>query len=367
MNCLQSIIDTIKTKGDITFTEFMHLALYTPNLGYYMSNSVQIGREGDFVTSPELSPLFGYTLANQLKDVLEGLKSPAIMEFGAGSGKLCIDILTQLEKLDALPDYYMILEVSAHLRKQQQNHIKNAIPHLYHKVVFLDSLPKDAFEGVILANEVIDAMPVSRFQQNEDSILKSHIGLGENGELIETFKSFSDDLLLNKINKLEIETFPYQSEINPYLDDWIKSCYQCLSKGIVLLIDYGFPQHEYYHPDRNTGTIMCHYQQQSHPNPLIHIGMQDITAHVDFTHIASAAYEAGFHVAGYTNQASFLLANGLLSLVDENEKNRLSQIQAIKMLTQHQEMGELFKVIALTKALDIDLIGFQLSDKRASL
>ncbi|MGL6028197.1 MAG: SAM-dependent methyltransferase, partial [Legionella sp.] len=174
------------------------------------------------------------------------------------------------------------------------------------------------------------------------------------------------DYVSNHLTALEA---PYLTEANLFINDWLTSIYQMLNKGAVLLIDYGFPRHEYYHPDRNQGTIMCHYQHHAHPNPLLHVGEQDITAHVDFTHVAEAGYDAGFHIAGYTNQASFLLANGLLGLVHNlnNERDAFRAKQAIKQLTQPSEMGELFKVIALTKDMEIDLNGFLLHDKRVTL
>ena len=349
------------------FAEFMHQALYAPGLGYYTSSQIQIGQSGDFTTAPELTPLFGATLANQIHEVANGLNKPILFEFGAGTGKLCIDILSRLEQLDSLPDKYCILEVSGYLKQLQQQRIKEAIPHLLAKIQWLDALPEQPFEGIIIANEVLDAIPVNRFMLDNNELLESYITLNQHNELIEVFKPSNNEKLDNAVNQLEISTHPYQSEVNLFVNDWIACCYAMLKKGLVLLIDYGFPQHEYYHHDRNTGTLMCHHQQKTHPNPLIHVGEQDITAHVNFTLVAHAAVDAGFEVSGYTNQASFLLANGLLSLVDKNEKERLNQIQTIKILTQHHEMGELFKIMALTKALESELTGFYLSDKRASL
>jgi SAM-dependent MidA family methyltransferase len=213
-------------------------------------------------------------------------------------------------------------------------------------------------------------MPVHRFLCTEEGISESFIRLNKDHELEEFFKPCQNQVLIDHITKnLSIKTHPYLSEANLFLNDWLANNYTMLNEGAVLLIDYGFPRHEYYHPDRNQGTLMCHYQHKAHTNFLLHPGEQDITAHVDFTHVAEAAYDAGFRIAGFTNQASFLLGNGLLSLVNEeaSEASQLRQRQAIKQLTHPSEMGELFKVIALTKNLDLDLNGFQLHDKRASL
>lgn len=348
----------------------MQLALYAPGEGYYSSDLQKLGAHGDFITAPELTPLFGKTIANQCHQIMMALESPALLEFGAGTGALCVAILEHLAELECLPQAYYILEVSANLRHRQQALIEEKIPALADKVIWLDSWPAHPFNGVVLANEVLDAMPVHRFLQTEQGILESFITLDEQQQLKEVFKPCQNTRLVNYITeKLAFENTPYLSEVNLFIDDWIANIYQILKQGVVLLIDYGFPRHEYYHPDRSQGTLMCHYQHKSHPDPLLNLGEQDITAHVDFTHVAEAGQQAGFHVAGYTNQASFLLANGLLSFVNllDNERDQFKAKQAIKQLTQPSEMGELFKVIALSKGLEINLNGFQLQDKRVSL
>lgn len=366
---MQTVHTELASK-DLPFVEFMQLALYAPEDGYYSSGLQKLGSHGDFITAPELTPLFGKTLANQCQQIMAELELPVLFEFGAGSGALCVAILEHLAELQCLPEAYYILEISANLRHRQHELIQQKIPHLAAKVVWLDSWPKTPFNGVILANEVLDAMPVHRFMYTEQGILESYITLDEQQHLKELFKPCQNQRLLDYIhNRLNLETIPYLSEVNLFIDDWIMNIYNILQQGVVLLIDYGFPRHEYYHPDRQQGTLMCHYQHHSHPDPLVHLGEQDITAHVDFTHVAEAGQQAGFHVAGYTNQSSFLLANGLLSLINtlDNEVTQLKAKQAIKQLTQPSEMGELFKVIALNKNMDIDLNGFQLLDKRVSL
>lgn len=368
-----SIIHTLQTQlrqQDLPFVEFMQLALYAPGEGYYSSGLQKLGRQGDFITAPELTPLFGKTLANQCQQIMMTLDAPVLLEFGAGTGALCVAVLEHLELLNCLPEAYYIMEVSANLRHRQAELIRQKIPHLADKVIWLERWPETPFNGVILANEVLDAMPVHRFMHTEHGVMESYITLDEQQQLKEVFKPCQNVRLVDYINqRLHLKTVPYLSEVNLFIDDWILNIYRILNQGVVLLIDYGFPRHEYYHPDRQQGTLMCHYQHHSHPEPLLHPGEQDITAHVDFTHVAEAGQQAGFHVAGYTNQASFLLANGLLSLVNthENEVEQLRAKQAIKQLTQPSEMGELFKVIALNKNMEIDLNGFQLLDKRVSL
>lgn len=370
MSILQTLQAKLNQQQAIPFVEFMHLALYAPNEGYYSSGLQKIGKYGDFITAPELTPLFGKTLANQCQQVLKSLESPILFEFGAGSGSLCVALLEHLAESNSLPEKYFILEVSAHLRNRQRELIEQKIPHLAHLITWLNQWPETPFNGIILANEVLDAMPVHRFMKTDQGIMESYVILNEQHQLSEIFKACDNQNVLDYLNnRLSLTHTPYISEVNLFIDNWILHLYRMLQQGVVFLIDYGFPRHEYYHPDRNQGTLMCHYQHHSHTNFLLHPGEQDITAHVDFTHVAEAAQQAGFHIAGYTNQASFLLANGLLSFINDL-KSELDQVrakQAIKQLTHPNEMGELFKVIALSKQIDIALTGFLLQDKRVSL
>ncbi len=367
---MHTLYQRLAQEQAIPFVEFMQYVLYAPGDGYYSSGLPKLGQGGDFITAPELTPLFGKTLANQCQQIMTGLDQPRILEYGAGTGKLAVDVLKQLEELNCLPEHYLIMEVSAHLRHCQEEWIKQNIPHLAHRVIWLNSLPKKAFQGIILANEVLDAMPVHRFVNTHEGLMESYVSINDNHELIERFLPCQNPALLAYVQEhLVLEQTPYLSEANLFLEGWILSNYQILEKGAVILIDYGFPRHEYYHPDRNQGTLMCHYQHKAHSNPLLHPGEQDITAHVDFTQVAEAGHKAGFHIAGFTNQASFLLSNDLLSFVNpqDDSKRQLQATQAIKQLTHPSEMGELFKVMALCKDLDLDLQGFQLQDKRVSL
>ncbi len=347
----------------------MQHALYHPQYGYYTGVSTKFGAAGDFVTAPELTPLFAYTVAHQCQPILQALPNATILEFGAGTGALCANLLKRLHQLGDLPDRYFILEVSAQLKQRQQQTIAALIPELADRIHWLSRWPEAPFSGIILANEVLDAMPVHRFLYNENTLQELFIGLDTSGALCEYVSKTSTRLQEYLSPFLPDLPQPYISEANLFLEGWFQQCSAILDKGVMLVLDYGFPRHEYYHPDRNQGTLICHYRHQAHSNFFQHLGEQDISAHVDFTHVAEAGDDAGFSIAGFTNQASFLLANGLLELIDDSASPtvQMKAQQAIKQLTLPHEMGELFKVMALTKGFDTPLKGFQLYDKRASL
>ena len=347
----------------IPFSEFMQLALYTPNQGYYCRSQLPIGRQGDFVTAPEISPLFSYCVAKQSLEVLKQLGNGAILEFGAGLGTLACDVLLYLEKENALPKQYLILELSAPLKAMQQQTIQKRCPHLLSAVKWLEQLP-DNFIGVIIANEVLDAMPVEIIRLSDVQREQACVAY-DNNQFHWQYHSITNEELLTQANRIadllpsDILKKGYVTEINRYITPWINSLYEILYQGVVLLIDYGFLQQEYYHPDRNQGTLMCHYQHHAHPNPLTHVGEQDITAHVDFSHVIDTAEKAGFTIRGFSPQAHFLLSLGLLEMVNTN--NTLQQYeyaQQIKYLTLPSEMGQLFKVLALSKNYDPSLSGF---------
>ncbi len=346
----------------------MRQALYTPGLGYYSAGMRKFGAEGDFVTAPEISPLFAQCIARQCQQVLANFDTGVILEFGAGSGIMAIDLLQALTELDCLPTRYFILEVSADLQQQQREMFQTKAPQFLHLVEWLQKLPTEPMQGIVLANEVLDAMPVQKFRVQEDSIAEFcvthdsnsfvwHEQITKNEALEETVKSLN--LPIN-----------YVSEINLALSAWLQSIADILAAGMVLLIDYGFPSTEFYHPQRNQGTLMCHYRHHSHIEPLILVGLQDITAHVDFTAVAEAAQDAKLHVVGYTTQAKFLLACGLadilFSLNPDDKQHYLPKAQQAKTLILPSEMGELFKVMALTQNLDIPLLGFS-QDERIRL
>lgn len=354
MTILKShIIEKIRQSGGkIAFSEYMNMALYAPELGYYTGYSHQLGRQGDFITAPELSPLFGKCIAKSLQAVLLNFKKPIILEFGAGTGKLA---RTLLEQCDFIQNYW-IIEISPALRKQQEIILEK---HLS-KITWLEKLPEEKFEGVILANEVMDAFPVSKFYL-KNNIIQEYYVSEKNGCLEWYLDVPSNAEMINIVNNLELAS-PYSSEINFAIKPWIKSLSDSLTSGVILLFDYGFPRHEYYHPDRYEGTLMCHYQHHSNTDPLYMPGLQDITAHVDFTTVAESALEADLEVRGYTSQAAFLLESGIIDIAQHHEDN-----VAVKMLTLPSEMGELFKSMLLLKNNDLPVLGFDLHDRRSRL
>lgn len=374
---LQRVIQNeIEDHGSLSFARYMHLCLYTPGLGYYQAGLQKLGKGGDFITAPEISPLFGACLAEQIREILEHLGQGDILEFGAGTGRLAVDILKTLEKSATLPKNYYILELSAELQQRQKNQIAQLIPHLAEKVIWLSCIP-DSFTGVVLANEVLDAMPVNKFTYQKNKLHEIHIESKKGSRhqaagqrhFGDTTKKPSAELS-QQMEQLTIRFAPnYTSEINCILPAWLASLGNSLTQGVILLIDYGFPQHEYYHPQRKEGTLMCHYQHRAHNDYFWWPGLQDITAHVDFTAVAKSAYAANLTVAGYTNQAYFLCSCGLESIAGTiTEGLRGYQLsQEIKKLILPTEMGELFKVIALTKLFSQPLLGFKMHDLRAKL
>ncbi|MBI3771888.1 MAG: SAM-dependent methyltransferase [Gammaproteobacteria bacterium] len=352
----------------------MELALYAPGLGYYVAGARKFGEAGDYVTAPEISPLFARCLARQCRQVLDQIEGGDILEFGAGSGAMATDMLLELETLNCLPQHYYIIEVSPDLQQRQRETLLNRAPHLQAFVSWLDKLPQ-SFHGVVLANEVIDAMPVHLLQFDGAEFGERYVAWEA-----ETFVWVDGPLstvelqqaIVHLKNEIADELdFGYITEINLALNGWIAALGNMLTAGAVLLIDYGFPRHEYYHPDRNTGTLMCHYRHRSHPDPFVWPGLQDITAHVDFTAVAEAADAASLDVAGYTSQAQFLLGCGLGEILQQaatdDVRTHLTMTQAVKKLTLPSEMGELFKVMALTRSVDLMLQGFSVQDRRHRL
>ncbi|MEE9303883.1 MAG: SAM-dependent methyltransferase [Thiotrichaceae bacterium] len=377
--------------GSISFRRYMEMALYEPGLGYYVAGKRKFGKGGDFVTAPEVSPLFSQCIANQCLQVLESLNRGEILELGAGSGKMAADILLHLETKDGLPDRYYILDLSPELKALQRNTLEERCPRLLPRVQWLSALPlPETFSGVILANEVLDAMPVELFHIKKGSVYQQHVGLQE-GDLKLVHKkspehsSFSQKVS-QRINKLDFSISTdskhptkhnseygseYSSEFNPNIDAWIQQLENTLEQGLILLIDYGYTRREYYHPERNSGTLICHYQHLVHQDFFWNPGLQDITANVDFTHVAEAADNNGLSVSGFTSQAAFLTGCGLEDLfVDELTKNPEQQYQLaqqVRTLSLPSEMGERFKIIALCKKFNNDLIGFSTMDYRHKL
>ncbi len=362
----------------LPFHDVMEQLLHAPGLGYYSAGAHKIGAAGDFVTAPEISSFFGFALAQQCSQVLK-ITGGSILEFGAGLGTLAKDILLQLEVDDCLPDNYFIVEISADLRQRQQLRLKEEIPHLYSKISWLEQLPVEGFDGMILANEVIDAMPIHLFENTADGVKDVQVIIQDDGELEldvsnDLSSTLEEWLSRDEINRLSF-TEGYRSEVNLAMESWIASLSKCLNKGLILLVDYGYPRHEYYLPERTEGTLNCHYRHHSHDKVLLLAGLQDITAHVDFTAIAESASDAQLSVSGYTNQASFLSGCGILQMAEQAADGDLDTqmriAQQIRTLIMPDEMGEVFKVIALTKELPMDvsehLIGFAFSDLRHQL
>jgi len=359
-----------KAGGVITFAHFMGLALYAPGLGYYSGGSRKFGEGGDFITAPELSPLFSRCVARQCAQILEQLAAGDLLEFGAGSGVMAADILSELERLERLPEHYFIMELSGDLRQRQRDTLNDRVPHLLERVIWLDALP-GSFHGVVLGNEVLDAMPVHRFVIANGTAREIGVTWHE-GRFADAVLTESAPEVTAALSEL-LDGMPlvdgYQSEINIAAQEWIATLATLLEKGAILLIDYGFPRQEYYHPQRSAGTLMCHYRHRAHTDPYLFVGLQDITAHVDFTAVAEAAHRQGMHVAGYTTQANFLIATGLLEMAAEPREVREQMVcvNQIKRLIQAEEMGELFKVIALTAGIDGTLAGFGMRDDRRRL
>ena len=293
--------------GSIPFSRFMELCLYAPGLGYYSAGHRKFGPGGDFVTAPEVSPLFGRCLARSCGEVLQSLGGGDILEFGAGSGQLAIDLLGELESMDCLPDRYLVLERSAELKERQQQAIGRHLPQLLDRVSWIDVLPNAGFRGVMLANEVLDAMSVERFQWDGENAVLFHVCSEGDGFAWQLQAGETNDATA-RIDACASGSnlgAGYISEFNTSLQPWLQTVAESLDQGLVLLIDYGYPQHELFHPQRSSGTLMCHYRQYAHADPLLWPGLQDITAHVNFTAVAEAAVAADLDVAGYTTQACY--------------------------------------------------------------
>jgi SAM-dependent MidA family methyltransferase len=351
----------------------MEAALYAPGLGYYAAGAMKFGAAGDFITAPELSPLYGRTLAHALAPALAappvGDKTAGdVLELGAGSGRLAVDILGELERLGVLPARYCILEVSADLRQRQQETIARERPQLADRVQWLDALPAH-FNGVILGNEVLDALPVELVHWTQEGPLAHGVVL-EGEHFAWQDRPIADPVLRARADALDLAP-GYLSEINLAADALIASLAHVLDRGLILMIDYGFGQSEYYHPQRHMGTLRVHYRHHSMDDPFYLPGLCDLTAHVDFSAVARAGVAAGLELAGYTSQAGFLLNSGLTELLMQTPPTDaaayLPQANAVQRLVSPAEMGELFKVIGFGKGGIAPLAGFARGDRRHSL
>jgi SAM-dependent MidA family methyltransferase len=356
--------------GWIGFDRFMDLALYTPAMGYYAGGAHKFGAAGDFITAPDLSAAFAQTLAAQVVQIL-ALSAPQIVEVGAGSGRLAADLLCELEQRGSPPGAYAILELSGELRARQRQTIGDRAPHLLPRVVWLEQLP-GRFDGLVLANEVLDAMPAHLVLWNEEAIAERGVAV-DAGQFIWRDRPASGRLL-EQAQLLAAEcplTPAYLSEVSLLAPAWVAQWAAILGRGALLLIDYGFPRREYYHPQRDSGTLMCHYRHHAHGEPFYLPGLQDITAHVEFTAIVEAGCAAGLDLLGYSTQANFLFNCGLTEVLARTPVSEplryLPVANAVQKLVSPAEMGELFKVIAFGKGIGEPLLGFASGDRSATL
>ncbi|AJP49625.1 hypothetical protein PG1C_11350 [Rugosibacter aromaticivorans] len=390
------IADEIKTHGWISFARYMELALYTPGLGYYAGGAHKFGDHasgGDFLTAPELTPLFGQALARQVAQVLAA-SQPCMIEAGAGSGRLAADLLLALDALGCAPQRYAILELSGELRARQAAIIAQHAPQFLDRVQWLDALP-EKFSGCLIGNEVLDAMPTHAVRWDENGLIECGVRCGEEqeGHPLHFAERPASQALIDAAEILPAAA-PYRGEISLAVRAWVAELAGRIECGAMILLDYGLPRRELYHPQRDGGTVRCHYRHRVHDDPFWYPGLSDITSHVDFTAVAEAGFDAGLSVLGYTNQAQFLINCGIGELLQEKlgadkapalqggrAKNALLAVAdgdtvteanlraglrtngAVSVLLSPNEMGELFKVIALGRGMPQPLLGFTRGDR----
>lgn len=354
--------------GFLPFDVYMAEALYAPGLGYYAAGARKLGEGGDFTTAPEISSLFGKCLAAQSAPVLKALPNAQVLELGPGSGTLAADVLTALAALDALPARYQLLEVSPELRERQRECLARLPPALAACVEFIDRPPTQAWRGVVIANEVLDALPCEVFALRRQGIMERGAGVDDEGALCWRERPAPPALAAEVARVIadlpEPPEADYVSELCRRAGPWIAEVTASLEQGIALFIDYGLPRSQYYHPARVTGTLRCHHRHQAHEDPFAHPGLEDLTAWVDFTRVAEAADACGLDVLGFTTQAGFLLANGLEALVMAAPEGvaRTRLAAEARQLVMPEALGEAFKVIALGRGWEAPLAGFLAQD-----
>ena len=364
--CARHIAECIEASGgSISFARFMHEALYAPGLGYYSAGATKFGPDGDFVTAPEVSPLFGRIVARQCEAVLQAIGGD-VLEIGAGSGRLAVDVLRKLDELGALPDRYLILEVSGDLQERQAALIEQEASELRRHVHWVDALPEN-FSGVVLANEVLDALPVERFVRRDD-VHQVTVVNSASGFAFE--EAPAPDRIVQSVSSIEQDIgarleHGYVSEYSPGLQRWIADQVASVSKGLILLFDYGLPRQQYYAPDRSGGWLRCHYRHRAHDDPLVLTGIQDITSWVDFTAVMDAAVDGGAAIEGLVTQAQFLLHGGLDDELQHftslPNRDQIELSGQVKQLTLPGEMGEHFKCLGLSRELNMELDAFRSS------
>lgn len=361
--------------GWIPFARYMELALYAPGLGYYSGGARKFGPGGDFITAPELTPLFGQALAAQVEQVMRA-SAPALIEVGAGTGLLAADLLLELERRDCLPERYGILELSGELRERQFDTLADKAPNLAARVQWLDALP-ERFAGAVVANEVLDVMPVHLVVSRAEGLFERGVAIAADAAGVRRL-CWADVPAAGAVAEgaralaLPVpQSGEYVTELNLAGKAWVAAWAERLQAGALLLIDYGYPRAEYYLPSRSGGTLLCYYRHHAHGDPFLWPGLNDITAFVDFTAVAEAGFEAGLDVQGYTTQAQFLFNCGVLECLERRgareSADYIRAARAVQRLTAPQEMGELFKVIALSRAIDGPLLGFVRGDRTHAL
>lgn len=348
--------------GWIPFSRYMELALYAPGLGYYAAGARKFGAEGDFVTAPEISPLFGRCLALQAAQVLEAVGGGDILELGPGSGILAADLYEALRDAGKRPDRYLMLEVSPDLRQRQRERLARRFPDDVERFTWIDTLP-GRLQGLVIANEVLDVVPFSIVKREGGAYFERGVALDEEGFEWEDRPLPEGDLRRRAHGAFPPGDHEYVSEISLPAEALVRTIAGALEEGVALFIDYGFGEREFYHPQRSMGTMRCHYRHRFHGDPFFLPGLQDITAHVDFSAMARAAESAGAEVYGYTTQAYFLISCGITGLLERIDEpmtvDRLKATSAVQRLLSPSEMGELFKVLAIGKGFDGPLLGFQ--------
>ncbi len=369
--------EKIRQEGPISFSDYMEMALYEPGLGYYSAGLQKFGEGGDFVTAPQLGDIFARCLATQIEQISTAIGCYEIIEAGAGTGVLAAELLKTLQDSHP-PARYRILERSAHLRQVQKETLERSVPQWMDRINWLDQPPEAGWQGVFIANEVLDALTVDRFCCDHDGIRQLRVADGPGGFAWHQapYPRAMRDQIQTVLSGLKSPlAHGYQSEINISLPAWLQTVTASLQKGVALFIDYGYPRHEYYLPQRCNGTLICHYRHRAHDDPFLWPGLTDISASVDFTALAEAADNCDLEVSGYTTQAMFLLSCGLEEVIGGfqllSEKDRVVKNIEVRKLTLPGEMGERFQVMALSRnlseSLSGDLRGFALTDLRYRL
>ena len=363
-----AVASQIDTCEFLAFDRYMDIVLHAPGLGYYSAGASKFGPSGDFVTAPETSPLFGVSLARQLAELIEA-GCTRIVELGAGTGRMAADILRALARMDCLPDTYEIVELSADLKARQAATLDGLPPNLGTRLRWHDELPPLA-DTIVLGNEVLDAMPVSLVRTHDGAIEELGVTLTPDRAGLAWCARPATGELERIARALDLGE-GYTTEIHFAAHGLVRSLAERLTRGLLLFIDYGFPVSEYYHPQRSGGTLMCHYRHHAHTDPLCLPGLQDITAHIDFSALARVAAETGLDVLGYTQQARFLMNCGLLEALAAYDPNDVARYApacaAAQKLLSPAEMGELFKVIAFGRGIEPPLLGFRSGDRSGLL